>query len=1047
MIATAFFPLLLWFLLLLLSMFERATGRARGGETDSNGHQQDKSVAASHVAAAAAILCAIVGLAVMAGEMAGWPAIVRDTSLPMPSPAAVLCFLLLSAALLARSRASPLAALWLLGASIALSSLSLLALVVDLPSGVQHLVQPARPAAVLQLLLIAAALAPATASGRRSAKLGLSLATLSLLYALLLVTLCMDGVAVDPSVFPLLMMSLPGAVMALGLAIGVVIWRYRDGWPALFWRGAQERLIGGVRLPIVLLALLVIQLAHHIEAKAALPHVGVIDAVFFVAEVAIMTGLAGAASYLLAQRRAERDDLASAVEFAAVMVVDCANVIQHWSRGCEDLYGWTAAQALGRKRQVLLQSKSRNGLLPLRGRVAELSHWSTEIVERHRDGHILVVHNQAKALRRDTDDPSVVNIISDVTAQRHVETELRKNEARLRAVIDVHDLTVVEWDLTADRLDWSINLESMFGRAPDGCTMDAHIRAVVESAEHESVIAEARQAVPGQGELLTRTVTIGRDGEDRVIDVAGRVMFDDAGAPKTMIAAGNDVTDHYRHEEAIRLSEARLATAVAAQGIFIYEYDAMAGGFLWTTSGANFFGVGPAANRDDPTWLTRHFPDVVALMKQAIRAAVAEGRERLHFGFSFRRADGTLRHAESWASIVHDAGAVRVVGTHLDVTESTEREAALRLSEAEMRAVLATVPDAMLVCDADGLIRSCSTTTERLLGCDSAGLVGTNILDLTTEVTAGRASLRRQLTHLLAGGTDLEWPLATSIRRPDGETIPVSFLVGSATVEGQRLLVIFARDLRPDIAATESYHRLQSDLAQVSRVGMMGEMAGALAHELSQPLAAIVNFLGAGEIMIETGADPARLADAIRSAGNQASRAGEIVRRLRAFIERGEIDMRVESVTSVIREAAALALFNMTSLGVRLSYEFESESREILADRIQIQQVLVNLIRNGVEALTSSGCSRREMIITTTMSTDTQLTVSVKDSGPGIGPEVLDMLFKPFTTTKREGLGFGLSISRRIIEAHGGLLTAETGEEGGATFRFTLPIMEEALRV
>lgn len=155
--------------------------------------------------------------------------------------------------------------------------------------------------------------------------------------------------------------------------------------------------------------------------------------------------------------------------------------------------------------------------------------------------------------------------------------------------------------------------------------------------------------------------------------------------------------------------------------------------------------------------------------------------------------------------------------------------------------------------------------------------------------------------------------------------------------------------------------------------------------------------------------------------------------------------MRAERLASLVREAATLALFNTSSFGVRLSYEFENEQRLVLGDRIQIQQVLVNLIRNAADAMAVHGGERRDLVISTTMARDNLIEIAVRDSGPGIAPEMLERLFSPFATTKREGLGFGLAISRRIVEAHGGQLSAEPAPDGGAIFRFTLPVMEEAL--
>ena len=282
------------------------------------------------------------------------------------------------------------------------------------------------------------------------------------------------------------------------------------------------------------------------------------------------------------------------------------------------------------------------------------------------------------------------------------------------------------------------------------------------------------------------------------------------------------------------------------------------------------------------------------------------------------------------------------------------------------------------------------------------------------------------------------------MRCASGEVVPVSFVIGDANLDGMRMFVVLGRDMRPVIENEERFHRLNNDLAQVSRLGMMGEMAGALAHELSQPLSAIVNFLGAVDLMMEEGgADPERLRSAVLRASEQASRAGEIIRRLRAFILRGEADMRAEPLTSLVREAATLALFNTSSFGVRLSYDFENEDRLVLGDRIQIQQVLVNLIRNAADAMAAHAGDRRDLQISTIMARDNLIEISVRDSGPGIAPEMLERLFSPFATTKREGLGFGLAISRRIVEAHGGQLSAASAPGGGAIFRFTLPVMEE----
>lgn len=629
--------------------------------------------------------------------------------------------------------------------------------------------------------------------------------------------------------------------------------------------------------------------------------------------ILMMVALGGVAGVAWAWRsrpemllRLARRELMDAVELAAVMVLDDANIIQHWSRGCEELYGWPAAEAIGRNRIELLQTETEDAerLWP---RLKNQGRMDNEVIERHRDGRELVIHDHIKLFDH--------------------------RDGRYSAVIAVTDVT--EWRMA---------------------------------------------------------------------------------------------------EAALRLSEARLATAVSVQGIFIYEYDLLSERMIWTTQGDHFAAYHwSAINELGPR------------LRRILDEAIEEGRDRAHYDFDFRYPDGSEGLAEGWSRIIRDGEgrAVRLLGTHLDVTERRQRERALRAGEAERQAILATVPDAMFVCSDRGVIRACSASARRLFGYAESELLGRVVSDFI-EDPRGPAAVRRTLALTVNRRPDTSWPLPLNVRCASGEVVPVSFVIGDAKLEKMRMFVVLGRDMRPAIANEERFHRLNNDLAQVSRLGMMGEMAAALAHELSQPLSAIVNFLGAVDLMLEEQqADRQRLRHAVSRASEQASRAGEIIRRLRAFILRGEADMRAEPLTSLVREAAALALFNTSTFGVRLSYDFEDEDRLVLGDRIQIQQVLVNLIRNAADAMAAHAGDRRELVISTRMARDNLIEISVRDSGPGIAPEMLERLFSPFATSKREGLGFGLAISRRIIEAHGGQLSAESAAEGGAIFRFTLPVMEE----
>jgi C4-dicarboxylate-specific signal transduction histidine kinase len=229
------------------------------------------------------------------------------------------------------------------------------------------------------------------------------------------------------------------------------------------------------------------------------------------------------------------------------------------------------------------------------------------------------------------------------------------------------------------------------------------------------------------------------------------------------------------------------------------------------------------------------------------------------------------------------------------------------------------------------------------------------------------------------------------------------------------------------------------ELGHAARLSTAGQMAAALAHELSQPLTVILNSLGAAKRLLQyaapVGADPAK--QAMDEAVQQSLRARQVVGRLRNFLIRGDTETRVEDVATMVEEASVLALIGPSASGVRTRVQLDPEAPYVLGNRIEIQQVLINLIRNSLEAM--AGADRRELGVTTTLRRPDLVEFAVADSGSGIDPEVADRVFEPFVTTKRSGMGMGLSICRSIIESHGGRLEFEPNPEGGALFRFTLP--------
>jgi two-component system sensor kinase FixL len=358
-----------------------------------------------------------------------------------------------------------------------------------------------------------------------------------------------------------------------------------------------------------------------------------------------------------------------------------------------------------------------------------------------------------------------------------------------------------------------------------------------------------------------------------------------------------------------------------------------------------------------------------------------------------------------------------------------------------LQAILDTLPDALVVIDESGLIQSYSPMAERTFGWAADEAVGQNIRMLMPSPY--REAHDDYIAHYRATGEKRIIGTGRVVvgERKDGSTFPMELAVGEMRVEGRLYFTGLVRDLTVRQMTEARLQELQFELFHISRLTTMGNMASALAHELNQPLSAIANYLKGSRRLIDQGeSSPDRLRDAIDKAADQALRAGAIIRRLRDFVSHGETDRRAEPLAKLIEEASALAMVGASEKGVRLRFDFAPDADLVLADKVEIQQVLVNLLRNAIEAM--SEATRRDLAIATRRLGESQVIVSVSDSGPGLSPEVAANLFKPFHTTKSHGMGVGLSISRTIVEAHGGEIWAETGPDGGAVFSFTLPLFE-----
>jgi PAS domain S-box-containing protein len=375
------------------------------------------------------------------------------------------------------------------------------------------------------------------------------------------------------------------------------------------------------------------------------------------------------------------------------------------------------------------------------------------------------------------------------------------------------------------------------------------------------------------------------------------------------------------------------------------------------------------------------------------------------------------------------------------VSERRRLSFALIDSEGHRAAVLNTVPDGVLTIDEGGWIQSINPAVERLFAQPSHQLIGHHL----SELIDGMSPVFDRLMPDARPATLYEhsWDLAA--RRSDGSTFPIEFSAGRFEQLGLERYTVVIRDISARRKAEAQVREHEAELAHVSRVSLAGEMAAGLAHELSQPLTAITAYArGCLRLLAGSAPEPAMLHEGMSEVVQQAERAGDVLSRLREFVRGRDHDRALIEVGPLLESTVSLMRMEAIQRQIEIETQINPHLPAVLADQIQIQQVLLNLLRNAIDAIDGSSIERRSIVIKARYKSRCAVEISVADLGPGIATEVAETLFDPFVTTKPLGMGMGLSISRSIVESHGGSLRMARGVPFGAIFLFDLPTAEAA---
>lgn len=613
-----------------------------------------------------------------------------------------------------------------------------------------------------------------------------------------------------------------------------------------------------------------------------------------------------------------------------------------------------------------------------------------------------------------------------------------RSQAALRQAAEALDLApVIITDSEGIIIHWSEGCERLYGW---------NAKEAVGKSKYELLQSRDQgraAAVPAPVSGTTRTLTeCTKDGHS-ITTIEEARLVTQSGHNHRFVLSITEISALIATTTALRESETRLELALEAHAIGIYERNCRTGEITWAPGSEERLGLTPGQIDTYDAWANSIEPEDFARISELLSQAIADQAPRFSYSFRLNLPNGTWKVMEGSSRCIYDGNGelVKTVGVSIDVTNRFEVGRALRTSHEQFQSVLETAPSALIITDEEGAILSFSKSAEHLFGYAAHEMIGQPITLLTRE--GYEVSERADSFTAEQARTASEMRTLTA-RHRNGSDAPVQVWVREFGSDGARLFTIFMRDITEKVLAEERLYDLRDDLAHVARVNTMGEVAAGIAHEINQPLSAMTNFLGAAKFALKSDEpNPKQLSRLVEQASEQAIRAGNIIRRMRQFVSRGDMEMQPVPISKIIEEAIALASLGSGQHDIELDIDIPTDLPRALADRVQIEQVLVNLLRNAIDELREQPRDERHICVRVRHMHSDMVEVRVEDNGPGLSDSVLDQLYAPFSSSKKKGMGLGLSICRRIVEAHGGTLTGENKTGGGAVFRFTLPVIQD----
>ena len=640
----------------------------------------------------------------------------------------------------------------------------------------------------------------------------------------------------------------------------------------------------------------------------------------------------------------------------------------------------------------------------------------------------------------------IFGTVQDITDSRRAEEErealsrdLQESKTWLEEAQHVAHVGYWVWDLQTNRLIWSDETYRIFGLTPQEGPIDLDkVREMIHPDDREMVFRTAENAANSGTRADCEHRLFRPNGEMRVVHSLGDLKKDSSGRPYQIFGTTQDITERKHAEEALQQSQFYLSEGqrIAHMGSWAFN----TAGHYWSDELYKIYGLDPKSGA--PT-----VDQYLALVHPQDRTVIAETIKRMqeeHCGFDqierIVRPDGQLRYIRAVAVPVFEQGVFTgFVGTTMDVTEQELLTQELRRQQAYLAEAQSLTHAGSFACNfVTGEIFHLSEEAFRIYGFDPKSCDIPFERFYKSTHPEDEPSLRENFYGAINARVDYD--LEYRIHRPDG-TIRFLRSVGHHNRSGEiGEYVGITMDITERKQAEEErerLHRLEADLAHINRVNMMGELAAALAHEIKQPIAAAVANAGACLGFLD-GEDPDILEAREAASGTIGCgrRAAEIIDHVRSLFKKNLPQREPVDLNELIREIALLLNSDIRRNSVTVNLELGENLPKVVGDRVQLEQVLMNLMLNAIEAMRDSNGN---LTITSNPTEDGHLLISVSDTGVGIPPDNADRIFDTFFTTKPQGTGMGLAISRSIVESHGGRLWATSNSGRGSTFRFTVP--------